>query len=100
MDEEDDIEAVVKVLEGDWLTQGPDIEDFEKAFAEYIGCKYAVAYNSGRQHCMGPCMPLVLEKEMKRLPLPSPLLLRQLCDVSWCETRFVGYFPRYILYRY
>lgn len=45
--ENDDIEAVVKVLKSDWLTQGPDIGDFEKAFADYIGCRYAVAYNSG-----------------------------------------------------
>ena len=45
--DQDDIEAVVKVLQSDWLTQGPDVSDFERAFAEYIGCQYAVAFNSG-----------------------------------------------------
>jgi len=38
-----DIEAVVNVLKSDYLTQGPKIAEFEKDFAEYIGCKYAVA---------------------------------------------------------
>lgn len=44
---EDDIAAVVEVLRGDWLTQGPTIERFESAVAEYVGAKYAVAYSSG-----------------------------------------------------
>lgn len=42
-----DIEEVVKVLKGDWLTQGPKIEQFEKAVAKYCGAKYAVAVSSG-----------------------------------------------------
>ena len=44
---EEDIEEVVKVLKSDWLTQGPDIEEFEKAVANYVNAKYAVAFNSG-----------------------------------------------------
>jgi len=44
---EEDIAAVVEVLRGDWLTQGPTIERFEAAVAEYVGAKYAVAYSSG-----------------------------------------------------
>jgi dTDP-4-amino-4,6-dideoxygalactose transaminase len=42
-----DIESVVETLRSDFLTQGPRIAQFEKAFAEYIGCKYAVAVSSG-----------------------------------------------------
>ena len=41
-----DIQAVIDVLESDWLTQGPDIEHFEQAVADYCGAKYAVAVNS------------------------------------------------------
>ena len=44
---EEDIDAVVKSLQSDFLTQGPTIEAFENAFAEYIGCKYAVAVSNG-----------------------------------------------------
>ncbi len=44
---QEDIDAVVQVLKSDFLTQGPLIAEFEKAFAEYIGCKYAVAVSNG-----------------------------------------------------
>lgn len=43
----EDIQAVVDVLKSDYLTQGPKIEEFEKSFAKYIGCKYAVAVSNG-----------------------------------------------------
>jgi dTDP-4-amino-4,6-dideoxygalactose transaminase len=42
-----DIEAVVAVLKSDYLTQGPSVAAFEKAFAEYIGVQYAVAVANG-----------------------------------------------------
>jgi len=45
--DEEDIKQVEKVLKGDWLTQGPNIEQFEKEIAEYVGAKYAIAFNSG-----------------------------------------------------
>jgi dTDP-4-amino-4,6-dideoxygalactose transaminase len=44
---EKDIKAVTETLQSDFLTQGPKIEEFEKAFAKYIGCKYAVAISNG-----------------------------------------------------
>ena len=42
-----DISSVVKVLESDWLTQGPKVKKFEEKLAEYCGAKYAVAVSSG-----------------------------------------------------
>ena len=44
--EQDDIDAVVKVLKGDFLTQGPKVKEFEDKFAEYVGVKYAVSVNN------------------------------------------------------
>lgn len=44
---EEDIRAVVETMQSDYLTQGPKIAEFEKVFAEYIGCKYAVAVSNG-----------------------------------------------------
>lgn len=41
-----DIQAVVDVLKSDWLTQGPVIDAFERAVADYCGARYAVAVNS------------------------------------------------------
>jgi UDP-4-amino-4,6-dideoxy-N-acetyl-beta-L-altrosamine transaminase len=42
-----DIQAVIEVLRGDYLTMGPIVTEFERAFAEYVGCRFAVAVNSG-----------------------------------------------------
>ena len=44
---DEDIEAVAKALKSHYLTQGPKIEEFESKFADYIGCKYAVAVANG-----------------------------------------------------
>ena len=44
---EQDILAVTEALKGNFLTQGPTILKFEKLFADYIGCKYAVAVANG-----------------------------------------------------
>ena len=45
--DDDDIDAVVAVLKGDWLTQGPSVREFEERFAEYVGTSYAVAFANG-----------------------------------------------------
>jgi UDP-4-amino-4,6-dideoxy-N-acetyl-beta-L-altrosamine transaminase len=42
-----DIDAVVEVLRGDWLTQGPAVGRFESALAAYCGAQQAVAVSSG-----------------------------------------------------
>ncbi|NCN95799.1 MAG: aminotransferase class I/II-fold pyridoxal phosphate-dependent enzyme, partial [Bdellovibrionales bacterium] len=43
---DEDIEAVVLTLKSDFLTQGPVIAEFEKAFAKKVGAKFAVAVNN------------------------------------------------------
>lgn len=42
-----DEEAVIQALRADFLTQGPKIDEFEEAFARYVGSKYAVAVSNG-----------------------------------------------------
>lgn len=44
---EEDIAAVVEVLRSDWLTTGPQVDAFEKAFAQTVGSGEAVAVSSG-----------------------------------------------------
>ncbi len=45
--DESDIEAVIEVLRGNWLTTGPNVEAFERAIAGYTGAREAVAVNTG-----------------------------------------------------
>ena len=45
--DEDDIQAVVETLRSDWLTTGPNVAEFEEAFAEWVGARYAVSFSSG-----------------------------------------------------
>lgn len=44
---EDDVAAVVSVLKSDRLSLGPKLAAFERAIADYVGVRYAVAVNSG-----------------------------------------------------
>lgn len=43
---EDDIAAVIEVLRGDFLTQGPQVEAFEAEFAARVGAAHAVAVSN------------------------------------------------------
>lgn len=45
--EDDDVEAVARVLRSDYLTQGPAVAAFERAFAERVGRRHAVAFANG-----------------------------------------------------
>ncbi len=45
--EDIDIDAVVKALKSDFLTQGPKIDDFERRIADYCDAEYAVAVSNG-----------------------------------------------------
>jgi len=44
---QEDIDVVTETLQSDYLTQGPKISEFEVAFAEYVGSRYAIALANG-----------------------------------------------------
>jgi len=44
---EEDIQAVVDVLRGDWLTGGPSVESFERGVCKYTGARHAIAVSNG-----------------------------------------------------
>ncbi len=48
-----DIDAVIEVLQSDFITTGPKISEFEKAVCDFTGAKFAVAVSSGTAalHC-------------------------------------------------
>lgn len=56
--DDDDIAAVVNVLRGDWLTQGPNIDAFERALADSVGAPFAVAFANGTVALHAACLAL------------------------------------------
>lgn len=43
---QEDLDTVVETLQSDFLTQGPKVQEFELAFADYVNAEYAVAVNN------------------------------------------------------
>lgn len=58
---EEDIQSVVKVLQSDFLTQGPIVPLFENHVAQYCGSKYAIAVNSATSALHLACLALGVE---------------------------------------
>lgn len=54
----EDIEAVVQVLRSDYLTQGPEIEGFERETAAFCGVPHAIAVNSATSALHMACAAL------------------------------------------
>lgn len=63
--DENDINAVIATLRGDLITQGPIVEEFEKALAEKVGAKYAVAVSSGTAALHVACLAAGLKPGMR-----------------------------------
>ena len=57
---QDDIDAVIEVLQSDFLTQGPAIPLFEKTVANYCGAQHAVAASSSTASLHIACLALDL----------------------------------------
>ncbi len=53
-----DIDAVVAVLQSDFLTQGPVVSAFEKAIGDYCGVQHAIAVNSATSALHIACLAL------------------------------------------
>jgi len=58
-----DIQQVIDVLSSDWLTQGPAINRFEQAVADYCGVKYAVAVSSATAALHIACLAVGLGQQ-------------------------------------
>ena len=58
-----DIKAVNKVLNSEYLTQGPTTNEFEKKLKKFTGAKYSIAVNSASSALLISCMALGLKKK-------------------------------------
>ncbi|AIQ71330.1 UDP-4-amino-4,6-dideoxy-N-acetyl-beta-L-altrosamine transaminase [Paenibacillus graminis] len=77
--DEQDIEAVVEVLKGDMITQGPAIEAFENKVAAYVGAKYAVAFTNGTAALHGACFAAGIGEEDEVITTPITFLASSNC---------------------
>ncbi|MBC5992145.1 UDP-4-amino-4,6-dideoxy-N-acetyl-beta-L-altrosamine transaminase [Pontibacter cellulosilyticus] len=80
---DDDIAAVVETLQSDFLTQGPKVAEFEQAFAEYVGAKYAVACSNGTAALHLCTMALGVNKESRVITTPITFVASANC-VRYC----------------
>jgi len=80
---DEDIQAVVETLCSDYLTQGPKITEFEKAFASYVGSKYAVAVANGTAALHLCAMALNVQPGQKVITTPITFAASANC-VRYC----------------
>ena len=92
---EADIESVVKILQSDWLTQGPMLERFEKAVADYCGVKYGVAVSSATAALHLACLAADLGRGDRLWTSPNTFVASANCGL-YCgsEVDFVDIDPR------
>lgn len=80
---DDDINAVISVLKSDYLTQGPNILEFENAFAKYIGVEYAVACSNGTAALHLSALALDVKPGDKWITTPNTFLASANC-ILYC----------------
>lgn len=90
-----DIDAVVEVLQSDFLTQGPMVPAFEKSIMDACNAKYAVAVNSATSALHIACLALGLGKGDWLWTTPNTFVASANCAL-YCgaQVDFVDIDPR------
>lgn len=90
-----DIDAVVNVLQSDFLTQGPQVPAFEQAVASHVGAKHALAVNSATSALHIACLALGLGQGDWLWTTPVTFVASANCGL-YCGARvdFVDIDPR------
>lgn len=90
-----DIDAVVSVLQSDFLTQGPMVPRFEQLVAQHVGALHAVAVNSATSALHIACLALGLGPGDRLWTTPITFVASANCGL-YCgaEVDFVDIDPR------
>lgn len=76
-----DIEEVVKVLNSDFITQGPVVEKFEKKIAQVVKSSYALTVNSATSALHLACLALGLKQGDHLWTSPNSFLASANCGL-------------------
>ncbi|MEM7562072.1 MAG: UDP-4-amino-4,6-dideoxy-N-acetyl-beta-L-altrosamine transaminase [Pseudomonadota bacterium] len=92
---QEDIDAVVKILRSDFITQGPAVPAFEKALRDYAGASHSVAVSSATAALHIACMALGLKSGGLLWTSPVTFVASANCAL-YCgaEVDFVDVNPR------
>lgn len=93
--QQEDIDAVLGVLQSDFLTQGPMVPCFEQAIADKVGANHALAVNSATSALHIACLSLGLGKGDWLWTTPVTFVASANCGL-YCGARvdFVDIDPR------
>lgn len=81
---QEDIIEVSNALQGDFLTTGPRVREFEEKFAAYVGAKYAVAVSSGTAALHLACVAAGLKSGDELITSPISFVASANCAL-YCE---------------
>ena len=71
---EGEVDAALKrVCENSWFKLGPEVEKFERDWAEYCDAARCVAVNSGTRPCTCSCAPTASAPATRSSPAPDLL---------------------------
>jgi UDP-4-amino-4,6-dideoxy-N-acetyl-beta-L-altrosamine transaminase len=84
--DDEDIEAVVKTLRSDYLTQGPKVKEFENALCNYTGATYAVSVSNGTAALHLACLAAGIKPNCEVITSPISFVASANCIV-YCGGR-------------
>jgi len=93
----EDVEAVLKTLRSDWLTQGPTVPKFEQIIGNYCRAKHAIATNSATSALHIACLALGVQKGDKIWTSPISFVASANCalycgaDVDFVDVNPITY---------
>ncbi|MEP1034515.1 UDP-4-amino-4,6-dideoxy-N-acetyl-beta-L-altrosamine transaminase [Ekhidna sp.] len=91
----EDVDAVVSTLKSNYLTQGPQIAEFENAFSKYVSSKYAIAVANGTAALHLCALSLGVNESSKVITSPITFAASANC-IRYCggEVEFVDIDPK------
>ena len=83
--DDEEYAAIQRVIDSDRFSMGPEVEAFEKQFAEFFGAKYAIMSNSGSSANLLAVAGMIYSKGIDLNPGDEVLVPA----VSWSTTYFL-----------